>query len=92
MGNNSHEEEVHAKTTNQKRKACFRKSTPTTLERLKKEVLITMEKENLLTPFLRMKKGTTRRDISKYCDYHKDHSHDTEECIHLKEKINDLIR
>ena len=51
-----------------------------------------MERENLVAPSPRMKRGTLKRDRSKYCDYHKDHSHDTEECIHLKEKIEELIR
>ena len=50
-----------------------------------------MERENLATPPPRMKKGEFKRDKSKYYDYHKDHSHDTEECIQLKEKIEELI-
>ena len=60
----------------------------TPLRRLKKEVLVTMEKENLATPFPRVKKGVKKNDRSKYYDYHKDHSHDTKECIHLREKLN----
>ena len=39
-----------------------------------------------------MRKGTFKRDKRKYYNYHKDHGHDIEECIHLKEKIEDLIR
>ena len=38
-----------------------------------------------------MGKGALKRDKYKYCDYHKDDSHDTEECIHIKEKIEELI-
>ncbi|XP_056697534.1 uncharacterized protein [Spinacia oleracea] len=32
------------------------------------------------------------RDTKKYCDFHKDHGHLTEECTHLKDNIEDLIR
>ena len=49
-----------------------------------------MERENLATTPLRMRKGTLKKDKSKYCDYH--NGHDTEKCIHFKEKIEDLIR
>ncbi|GAV72507.1 hypothetical protein CFOL_v3_15995, partial [Cephalotus follicularis] len=29
---------------------------------------------------------------NKYCRYHRDHRHDTEECMHLKNQIEDLIQ
>ncbi|XP_077221942.1 uncharacterized protein LOC143855757 [Tasmannia lanceolata] len=32
-----------------------------------------------------------RRDPSKYCRFHKDHGHDTDECWQLKEEIEQLI-
>ncbi|GAV89594.1 LOW QUALITY PROTEIN: hypothetical protein CFOL_v3_33008, partial [Cephalotus follicularis] len=33
-----------------------------------------------------------KRDSDKYCRYHRDHEHDTEEYKHLKNQIEDLIR
>ncbi|KAL2512312.1 Ribonuclease H [Abeliophyllum distichum] len=33
-----------------------------------------------------------RRDETKYCKFHRDHGHDTEDCQQLKEEIERLIK
>lgn len=33
-----------------------------------------------------------KRNQIRYCHFHKDHGHDTEECLHLKEKIEGLLK
>ena len=32
------------------------------------------------------------RDKSKYCKFHQDHGHHTDECRHLKDQLETLIR
>ncbi|GAV65855.1 LOW QUALITY PROTEIN: hypothetical protein CFOL_v3_09369, partial [Cephalotus follicularis] len=39
-----------------------------------------------------MRSRVKKRDVEKYCRYHRDHGHDTEECRQLKNQIEDLIR
>ena len=39
-----------------------------------------------------MRKDRSKRDPSRYCQYHKGIEHTTAECIHLKEEIEELIR
>ncbi|GAV83641.1 LOW QUALITY PROTEIN: hypothetical protein CFOL_v3_27087, partial [Cephalotus follicularis] len=40
----------------------------------------------------KMRSPADKRDTEKYCRYHRDHGHDTEECRQLKNQIEDLIR
>ena len=39
-----------------------------------------------------MKTDPTKRDITKYCEFHRDHGHRTNDCIQLKKEIEFLIR
>ncbi|GAV88282.1 hypothetical protein CFOL_v3_31705 [Cephalotus follicularis] len=40
----------------------------------------------------KMRSPVEKRNTGKYCRYHRDHGHDTEECSQLKNQIEDLIR
>ncbi|GAV74320.1 hypothetical protein CFOL_v3_17800, partial [Cephalotus follicularis] len=40
----------------------------------------------------KLRSPVEKRDVEKYCRYHRDHGHDTEECSQLKNQIEDLIR
>ncbi|GAV61374.1 hypothetical protein CFOL_v3_04901, partial [Cephalotus follicularis] len=40
----------------------------------------------------RLRTSAENRNMEKYCRYHRDHGHDTEECRQLKNQIEDLIR
>ena len=39
-----------------------------------------------------MKTDPAKRDITKYCEFHIDHGHRTNDCIQLKKEIKFLIR
>ena len=39
-----------------------------------------------------IKTDPTKRDMTKYCDFHRDHGHRTDDCIQLKKEIKFLIR
>ena len=40
----------------------------------------------------KMKGDPNKRNKNKYCRFHKDHGHDTNECYDLKQQIKNLIR
>ncbi|GAV77323.1 LOW QUALITY PROTEIN: hypothetical protein CFOL_v3_20794, partial [Cephalotus follicularis] len=40
----------------------------------------------------KLRSPAEKRDVEKYCRYHRDHGHDTEECRQLKNQIEDLIQ
>ena len=39
-----------------------------------------------------MKTNPAKRDLTKYCEFHRDHGHRTDDCIQLRKEIEYLIR
>ena len=51
-----------------------------------------IEKENFLEKPQSTRTPPTKRSKNKYYRYHRDHGHNTKDCIQLKDAIEDLIK
>ena len=55
-------------------------------------VLMEIEGEGYLPKPTPLRSPLAKRNMKKYCRYHRDYGHDTEECYQLKDEIEALIR
>ena len=56
------------------------------------QVLHEVQNEQFLRWPVQMKSDPATRDNTKYCEFHRDYGHRTDNCIHLKREIEYLIR
>ena len=56
------------------------------------QVLYEVQHEKFLRWSSQMKTDPTKRDITKYCEFHRDNVHRIDDCIQLKREIEFLIR
>ena len=56
------------------------------------QVLREVQHERFLRWPSQMKSDPARRDDTKYCEFHRDHGHQIDDCIQLKKEIEYLIR
>ncbi|KAL0313246.1 UNVERIFIED_CONTAM: hypothetical protein Sradi_5723900 [Sesamum radiatum] len=56
------------------------------------EILAVAERQGIVRRPLRMREDPKRMRSSKYCQFHKDRGHSTEDCFHLKDEIEQLIQ
>ncbi|KAL2237874.1 UNVERIFIED_CONTAM: hypothetical protein Sindi_0979100 [Sesamum indicum] len=87
-------EEENEPTKKEERKhvppAGFAHYTP--LNALRGEILMVAEQQRLISQWLaKMKDNPKRLKSDKYCRFHLDRGHTTEECHHLKNEIEKLI-
>ena len=55
------------------------------------QVLYEVQHEKFLRWPYHMRRDPVKRDITKYCEFHRDHGHRTDDCIQLKKEIEFLI-
>ena len=53
--------------------------------------MVVAEAQNLLKRPSKLKSSPENRDREKYCRFHRDHEHNTEDCFRLKIVIDKLI-
>ena len=56
------------------------------------QVLCETQHKNFLRWSSQMKTDPTKRDSTKYCEFHRDHGHRKDDCIQLRKEIEYLIR
>ncbi|XP_012857174.1 PREDICTED: uncharacterized protein LOC105976482 [Erythranthe guttata] len=56
------------------------------------EVWMVAEQKGLVRPPRQMKENSKRQKSEKYCEYHRDQGHTTDECFQLKQEIKRLVK
>ncbi|KAK4381571.1 hypothetical protein Sango_2954800 [Sesamum angolense] len=93
------EEEDHSKHhTSESNQRDRRRLPPSDITRYtplnapRAEILVVAEQQGIVQWLLHMRKNPKRMKSNKYCLFHKDRGHSTEDCFHLKDEIEKLIQ
>ena len=74
------------------RRSCYSPRRFTTLTASVSQVLHEVRNEQFLRWPTQMKSDPSTRDNTRYCEFHRDYGHSTDNCIQLRKEIEYLIR
>ena len=77
---------------NKKSSSSARNQQYTPLNMPLEQVLMQIKDDPSLKWPEKMKGDPNKYNMNKYCRFHRDHGHDTDECFDLKQQIENLIR
>ena len=86
------DEQKIKKTETIRRQALQHKVNNTPLNTPLKQVLMQIKDDPSLKWPEKMKGDPNKCNRNKYCRFHRDHEHNTDECFNLKQQIENLIR
>ncbi|XP_057954118.1 uncharacterized protein LOC131148434 [Malania oleifera] len=81
---------LHASPKTKRQPSKFSTYTPLNVPRY--ELLMQIRKKDYVSWPEPMRTPLHKQNMSKFCAFHRNHGHDPEECIQLKEEIETLIR
>ncbi|KAL0292643.1 UNVERIFIED_CONTAM: hypothetical protein Sradi_6982200 [Sesamum radiatum] len=64
----------------------------TPLKVTRSEALVVAEKRGIVRWPPKMRENEERQKSRRYCNYHRDRGHETEECVHLRRELKRLIQ
>ncbi|GJW34757.1 reverse transcriptase domain-containing protein [Tanacetum coccineum] len=70
----------------------FPREAFTALIKSPSKILATSEGKSMLRPPPRMFTPASKRDQTRYCEFHEDHGHETNDCIDLRKEIKACVR
>ncbi|GJR10203.1 reverse transcriptase domain-containing protein [Tanacetum coccineum] len=70
----------------------FPREAFTALIKSPSKILATSEGKSMLRPLPRMFTPASKRDRTRYCEFHEDHGHETNDCIDLRKEIEACVR
>ncbi len=64
----------------------------TPLNATRANILMALERQGTTVPRPKAMTSENKKNMKKFCQFHRDHGHDTEDCFQLRKYIESLIK